>query len=50
MTLSGILMDEVALMPRSFVEQASADALFPVLKCGSTAIRIIRIIGFTGNG
>lgn len=36
-TLAGVLLDEVALMPRSFVEQALADALSPVPSSGSTA-------------
>ena len=48
MTLGGVMLDEVALMPRSFVEQA-------VARCSLentflTAIRNIRIIGFIWNG
>lgn len=35
-TLAGVLFDEVALMPRSFVEQAMAVAAWPVLSSGST--------------
>jgi hypothetical protein len=38
-TLAGVLMDEAALMPRSFVEQACARCSVPAASYGSTATR-----------
>lgn len=49
-TLAGILLDEVALMPRSFVEQALAGARWRGLNFGLTAIRSIPGTGFMRNG
>ena len=48
-TLAGILLDEVALMPESFV-RPRAGALWPGQSCGLTATRRARPIGFTRNG
>lgn len=50
MTLGGVMLDEVALMPRSFVEQAVARCSLENSKYFLTAIRNIRIIGFIWNG
>ena len=51
MTLSGVMFDEVALMPRSFVEQAiSRGVLSKAQNFGSTATRPTRRIGSTMNG
>lgn len=49
-TFAGVLLDEAALMPRSFVEQACAGAAWRGAGSGSTAIRRDPITGFTGNG
>ena len=50
MTLGGVMLDEVALMPRSFVEQAVARCSLEIQNTFSTAIRSILIIGFIWNG
>lgn len=50
-TLAGVLFDEVALMPRSFVEQALSRAIsFERPKYFSTATPNLRSTGFTKNG
>lgn len=49
-TLAGVLFDEVALMPRSFVEQAMAVAAWPVLSSGSTATPKTPVTGSVWNG
>lgn len=46
-TLAGILLDEVAFMPRPFVEQALPNVLSAMQDSGSTATRIYRSIGLT---
>lgn len=50
MTLSGVLLDEVALMPRSFVEQALARCSVAGSKFGLTAILTVQCTGFMKNG
>ena len=47
-TLAGVFLDEVALMPRSFVEQALARC--SVEGSGLTATRTLLLIGFIRNG
>ena len=49
-TFAGVLLDEVALMPRSFVEQHAPGAPSPGAGYGSTATLPGRGIGFTGRG
>lgn len=49
-TLAGVLLDEAALMPRSFVEQAVARCSVRGAGCGSTAIRRTLSTGFTESG
>ena len=49
-TLAGILLDEVALMPESFVNQATGRCSVAGSSCGLTATRRARPIGFTRNG
>ena len=50
MTLAGVMFDEVALMPRSFVEQACARCSVPGYSIGSTATPAHPSIGSTRNG
>lgn len=49
-TLAGAFFDEVALMPQSFVNQATAVALSPGQNSGSTATRAARSTGFISSG
>lgn len=49
-TLAGALLDEVALMPRSFVEQAVAGARWRAADCGSPATRSLQPTGFIRSG
>ena len=50
MTLAGVFLDEVVLMPRSFVEQACARCSVEGAGCGSAAIRRGRSTGFIRSG
>lgn len=49
-TLGGVLLDEVALMPRSLLNRLWQDVPLQVQSNGSTAIPITLITGSTGNG
>lgn len=49
-TLAGFFFDEVALMPQSFVNQATAGVQLQVQKCGSTVTQKDPTIGSNLNG
>lgn len=49
-TLAGVFFDEVALMPQSFVNQATAVALSLGQSSGSTATQAAHSTGFIWNG